>query len=115
MPYNDPHLFEIIEGVLFTFFAATGGLLAYLLRAVHSNERPKWLTALAEFLASGFVGVLAMLACKAAGFNWMWSGLVVGVFGWLGAETSIMVLRKLVESKLGISTDDNDKGKKNDG
>lgn len=102
MPFRDPQNVNLIETLFFCLFASIGGLLAYILRALNNNEKPKWFRGLIEALASGFVGLIAMLACKALALDWRWSGVVVGVFGWLGAEASIMLLAKLVRTKLGI-------------
>jgi len=110
---KDPQAIAFVETLLFGLFAGVGGLLAYILRTLNNDERPKWLRGLVEALSSGFVGLIAMLACKALGLDWKWSGVVVGVFGWLGAETSIMLLAKLVRTKLGIDTNaTNDSDKK---
>jgi hypothetical protein len=108
MSFRDPNNISLLETILFGLFAAAGGLLAYVLRTLNMEERPKWFRGLVEALASGFIGLIAMLACKAMGLDWRWSGAVVGVFGWLGAETSIMLLTKLVRTKLGIDTNASD-------
>ncbi len=93
---------EIARTAIFVAFATIGGLLAYLMRTLNNAEKPILARAIVEGLSSGFVGLIAMLLCKAMGLSWEWSGVVVGVFGWLGAETSIMMLSKAVRKKLGI-------------
>lgn len=97
---NAPSFF--LESLYFGLFAATGGCLAYILRCLNQEKRPDVWRALVEFLASGFVGILTMLGCKALDLDWRWSGLIVGVFGWLGAEASIATLAKLIRKKLGL-------------
>lgn len=102
MPFKDPNNLSLLEIVVFGGFAAIGGLLAYVLRVLNNDEKPTWGRAVLEALSSGFVGLIAMLACKALGLDWKWSGVIVGVFGWLGAEASIAILAKLIRGKLGI-------------
>ena len=105
MPFRDPNNVGIWEIVIFGFIAAVGGLLGYLMRALNNNWKITYGRAAVECASSGFVGILAMLACKALDIDWMWSGVIVGVFGWLGAEASIAVFTKLVRKKLGIHND----------
>lgn len=102
MPHRDPNNVGIWEIVIFGCIAAIGGLLGYLMRAINSNQKITYTRAIIECASSGFVGVLAMFACLALHLNWMWSGLVVGVFGWLGAEASLAVFAKIIRKKLGI-------------
>lgn len=106
MPFRDPQNISLIESVLMALFASVGGALAYVLRALNQNEKPRWFRAAIEALSSGFVGLIAMLACKAMGLDWRWSGVIVGVFGWLGAEASIAMIARLVRRKLGIDAND---------
>lgn len=94
------------EVFVFGGFAAIGGLLAYLLRTMNDEHTPTIMRAIVEALSSGFVGLIAMLICKALGLDWKWSGVVVGVFGWLGAEASIMVAIRFLKSKLGLKNGD---------
>lgn len=110
MDSPDPNKLDIIRTAIFVAFAAVGGCLAYLMRTLNKSEKPILARGFVEGLSSGFVGLIAMLMCKALGLSWEWSGVVVGVFGWLGAETSIMMLSKAVRQKLGID-DGNERNK----
>lgn len=105
MDLKDPDQISLLESLLFGTFAGMGGLLAYVMRSLDAGEKPKWLNLIVEGLASAFVGMVALLACKAMGLDWRWSGVIVGLFGWMGAKASIVVISKIVHSKLGIGTD----------
>ncbi|MFW0778540.1 MAG: phage holin family protein [Rickettsiales bacterium] len=94
-----------LETLLFGAFAGTGGILSYMMRMLSREKKPRIGASIVEGLSSAFVGVLAMLACKALNLDWYWSGVIVGVFGWIGAEASIAMLTKLVRKRLGV--DDN--------
>lgn len=102
--------FSIMELVIFGSFAGLGGILSYLMRTLNRNETPKLSKTVVEGLSSAFVGVLAMLICKAFNLDWVWCGVIVGVFGWVGAEASIALLSALIRKRLGVTTDDLTKG-----
>jgi len=106
MPFRDPQNIGLVETLLFSLFAAVGGLLGYVLRTLNNEKTPTWFRSLIEALSSAFVGLIAMLACKAMGLDWRWSGVIVGVFGWIGAEASIAMLAKVVRRRLGIEQHD---------
>lgn len=93
----------VIQSLLLTGFAALGGLLSYLMRVLNRDEKPRAYRAFVETFSSAFVGILAILACKALNLDVLWSGIIVGVFGWLGAEASIVILTGLVRKKLGVN------------
>jgi hypothetical protein len=105
--HDSGHVTIVLSEIfIFGGFAAMGGILAYLLRTLDEGGGPKAWRALVEALSSGFIGLIAMLACDALGVDWRWSGVVVGVFGWLGAEASIVFVIRIVKSKLGLRSDD---------
>lgn len=87
-------------------FAAFGGLMGYLMRAVDSGHEIRYTRALLEAMSAGFVGVLVTLACLAMDLNPLWSGVIVGVSGWLGAQASIRMLETLIYKRLGITRED---------
>lgn len=91
----------------YTLLAAAGGLLGYVMRE-HDKGNPltAW-RAVAEALSSGFVGFLVMLLCRAMGVDPLWSGFIIGVFGWLGANVTIRLLERIVYERLGIKLREN--------
>ena len=98
----------IIETVLFSSFAAIGGMLSYLMRTLNKEQKPLLTKSVVETLSSAFVGLLAMLVCKALALDWYWSGVIVGVFGWVGAEASIAMLSGVIRKRLGINPNGTD-------
>ncbi len=86
----------------YTLLAAIGGLLGYVMREHDKGNPLNGWRALAETVSSGFVGFLVMLLCRAMGLDPLWSGFVVGIFGWLGANASIRMLERFAYEKFGI-------------
>lgn len=87
---------------LYAGFAALGGLLGHIMRAMDRKEPINKTRAICEGLAAGFVGMLFMLLCSAMGLSEQWTGVIVGVSGWLGAEASIRIIEEVVYKKLGL-------------
>ena len=72
------------------------------MRQVTREQPIKLSRATLEAVASGFVGTITMFLCHAMGLPWYWSGAVVGVLGWLGAEASIVVIARAIRGKIGL-------------
>ena len=83
-----------IKAAVFTALAVFGGFFGYIMRALDNEHKISYVRAVLESLAAGFVGLLVMLLCNASGFSDQWTGVVVGVSGWLGANASIRVLER---------------------
>ncbi|KQM21943.1 phage holin family protein [Novosphingobium sp. Leaf2] len=95
-------LSDWLTSIGYTVLAGVGGLLGYVMREHDKgNELSGW-RALTEAVSSGFVGFLVMLLCRAMAIDPLWSGFVVGIFGWLGANVSIRLLERIVYERLGI-------------
>ncbi len=106
MPFRDPNNVGIWEIIIFGLISAVGGLLGYLMRAMNNNWKITYGRAALECASSGFIGVITMFACTALHLDLMWSGFIVGVFGWLGAGASISVFTKIIRKKLGLPKDE---------
>lgn len=99
-------MWETEEGrktLIFILLAMIAGLLGHLMRVVERCGKIKWLVAGLEACASGFVGYLAILLCKAMGLSYEWTGVIVGLLGWLGAAASVKIIEKVVRKRLGIA------------
>ena len=93
-----------VKAILYAALAMFGGFLGHVMRALDKSTPIGYGRACVEGLAAGFVGLLVMLMCNATNMSDQWTGVVVGVSGWLGANASIRMLEKLVFKKLGINT-----------
>lgn len=82
--------------------------MSYLLRSIDGKITVSWGRAFVEATSAGFVGILVLLACQAANLGEQWTGLIVGVCGWLGASATIKMLETLVRKKLGIQEHSDD-------
>lgn len=91
-----------IRGLCYALFAALGGTMGYVMRTVDSNQKVSLMRAAMEGFGAGFVGFLVLLACQATELTEAWTGVIVGVSGWLGANVTIRLLEKLVRRKLGV-------------
>lgn len=93
-----------VKAILYAALATFGGFLGHIMRALDKSTPISYGRACVEGLAAGFVGLLVMLMCSATNMSDQWTGVIVGVSGWLGANASIRMLEKLVFKKLGINT-----------
>lgn len=99
---EDPQ-FSWLKLLAYAAFAAFGGFMGHILRTIDARQKIKWSTASIQGLAAGFVGVLVLLMCQAMNLSEQWTGVIVGVCGWLGANASIQFLETIVFNKLGIT------------
>lgn len=92
-----------LKYMMYSALAAFGGFMGTILRAQHEDRKFSWKRVFVETTASGFVGLLVMLVCNEMNLSERWTGVIVGVFGWLGANASIVMLEKLIYGKLGLT------------
>jgi hypothetical protein len=104
-----------VKTILYATLAAFGGFLGHIMRSLDDEDGVSYGRAAIEGLAAGFVGLLVMMMSNEMGFSAQWTGVVVGVSGWLGANASIRMLEKTVFKKLGLDKPDApSEGDKND-
>lgn len=99
---DDPWAQAWIRAIAYTLFASAGGVMGHLMRIIDKKEKINWGRASLEGLAAGFVGFLILLVCQAMDLSEQWTGVIVGVSGWLGANASIRMLEGMVRKRLGI-------------
>lgn len=92
-----------VKATLYGLFASFGGVMGHLMRAIDNGHSIIWWKAALEGAAAGFVGLLVLLMCQATEVGEQWTGVIVGVSGWLGANASIRLLESLIYQKLGLS------------
>lgn len=92
-----------LQMTAYASFAAFGGFMGHLLRTMENGDRLKWGRAFLESGSAAFVGVLVLLMCQAMDMTQEWTGVIVGVSGWLGANATIRILESVVRKRLGIS------------
>lgn len=102
-----PNSNGFLDNLIFSLFAALAGLLGYLMRNLNDRRSVTWQRSFLEASASGVVGVMTVLLCKAVGLSYEWTGFMCGILGWLGATTSIQLFERVVRRKLGLSDVDN--------
>lgn len=104
---GDPFQIWWVKAICYALFASFGGVMGHLLRTIHKDEAILWGRATVEGLSAAFVGVIVMLLCQTMGLSDAWTGVIVGVCGWLGATATISILERMVRKKLGVSEDQN--------
>jgi hypothetical protein len=90
----------------YALLAAFGGVLGYVMRTVDKKERVIWWRAILEGLGAAFVGLLVMFVCQEMKLSQGYTGVIVGVCGWLGANVTIRLLEGMVRKKLGLRAED---------
>lgn len=95
-------LSKVVEVAGLTLLAMVSGFMGYMMRTLDEGGKIIWLRSFLEAIASGVVGYLGILLCGALHLSFEWTGVVVGVFGWLGATATIRILEKIVRKRLGI-------------
>lgn len=91
-----------LKVLFFMAVAAIGGGLGHVMRENDKGNRILAWRVVLNMMASGFVGLLVTFLCRAMKMDDLWTGFVVGVFGWLGATVSIQLLERFVYTRFGI-------------
>lgn len=92
-----------VRAAAYTAFSAIGGMLGFTMRAMDGKQKEKFSIwrCLVEGAAAAFVGFLVLMICEAMNLSPQWTGVIVGVCGWLGASATIRMLETVVRNKLG--------------
>lgn len=91
-----------IKLIAFTILAAIGGAIGHLFRIFENGHKFSLTIFIVKTLSAAFTGCLMYLLCIALNFSPVWTGICVGVFGWLGADATIKVLKSFVYNMLNV-------------
>lgn len=78
-------------------FAGLMGVIGYVHKQVRKKEPVVWVEGIVRGLGSGGTGLLVMMACRAGDVDIMWTGVIVGTLGWLGADFAVATLMGLIK------------------
>lgn len=99
--------FDLLWWLWMLALAATGGGLGHIMRQLDKGAPVSWARVLFEVICAAFAGALVMLVCQSLHFSPQWTGVIVGVFGWVGGSTAMRYLERMVSKRLDV---DNKKG-----
>lgn len=82
-------------------FAAFGGTLGFIMRQLDDKKPITFWRVVFEALCASFAGVLVMLLCQSLNMSVQMTGIIVGVFGWIGGSAAMRYLEKIASRKVG--------------
>jgi hypothetical protein len=94
MPYNNPENWltaTIMSGMVFL-----GGFVGYI-QKVQAGKKFSIAGFLIEMTVSGFVGIIAFLLCRWAGFDQMLTGALVGISAHMGTRALFLIDFKVTQ------------------
>lgn len=94
----------IVRALAYVSLSTIGGIIGYILRSMENRKKILISHLLARAAGSMFAGFIILLLCQAMALDYIWTGVVVGLFGWLGADVSIKLVETFVFKKLGIES-----------
>lgn len=92
----------VAKAAAYIAFSAFGGMLGFIMRCLDRKQPVSFWRVSLEGASAAFVGLLVLLLCNAVHLSQEWTGVIVGVCGWLGASATIRLLESVVRNKLGI-------------
>jgi len=98
----DPQI-DWLKYVAYTLLASIGGALGFIMRTIDARLTINWWMVLLNGVAAGFVGFITLLICMASNLSPLWTGVIVGILGWMGANASMGLLSKIAFNKLGLN------------
>lgn len=93
-----------LKAAAYCTFSAAGGMLGFALRTINKKQPLAFGRCALEGVSAAFVGLLVLMACDAMHLSPQWTGVIVGVCGWLGATATIVMLENVVRNKLGLGS-----------
>lgn len=99
---------RVIQAALYLVLAAIGGILGYLTRAAESGTGITAGMLALKAAGAAFAGFLVFLVALYFSLDWIPTGILVGLAGWIGADATLQVLSTQVRKRLGLGREDQD-------
>jgi hypothetical protein len=93
---------QVGRNAAYLAFSAFAGGLGYILRSMEKGDTVHASRVFWEMLGSGFSGFIVLMLCKVMAISPEWTGIIVGITGWLGAQATILGLEGVARRKLGL-------------
>lgn len=98
MPEKDPTTYSILTYAWVGLISFWGGLVSFLRKVKAGEARPTNLVEMiGEMVTSGFVGALTFLAAEASDIAPLWTAVLVGITGHMGARALFIGERMLIK------------------
>lgn len=92
---------KFTETQALTLLAGVGGVLGYIQRSIRRGAKITLMRAGFEAASAAFVGYLMFQLCESMRLSSSVSSMIVGVSGWLGAQSTIQVLEPILRRIIG--------------
>lgn len=83
--------------------AAAGGMLGYISREISNKRKVQLYRVLFAGSSAAFFAMLIKTVITKSGGDLEWAVVAIGVFSWMGADTTANILLKSVLKKFGMS------------
>jgi alpha-D-ribose 1-methylphosphonate 5-phosphate C-P lyase len=77
-----------------------------MIRTLDKQRKINFARAALEGVAAGFVGLLMLFMCDEMGMSKQWTGVIVGVAGWMGPSATMRVLDTIIRRRLNIKLEE---------
>jgi hypothetical protein len=109
MPEKDPTSYSLLTYAWVTLLAAWGGAVSFLAKVRSGAVRPCNLVEfVGEITTSAFSGLLTFWGCEAAGFEPLWTAVLVGISGHMGAR-ALYQMELIAQRKQGFPANGEDR------
>lgn len=99
---EDSWWWKYLEALFYFAFAMFAGSIGYIMRTLNAQKNFVWSRVLMEGFGAGVTGFLVYQLCLAMELSRHWTGVMVGVCGWLGSSATIAMLEPVVRRIFGV-------------
>lgn len=99
---EDRWWWKFVEALFYFAFAGFAGAIGHIMRTLNANKQFAWGRVVIEAGGAACAGFLVYQLCLAMDLSRHWTGVMVGVCGWLGSSATIQMLEPVVRRVFGV-------------